>query len=68
MEDLTTTSHTDLMKDKHTALAVIDVCQVALDLSMMTFRDGQSVQERLEANQEKVKAIDVELARREPKE
>lgn len=64
MEDITKMPHTKLIKVKHESLADIRVCQDALDMGVTTYDKGKSVQERLEGNQDNVRKINAELARR----
>lgn len=64
MEDITKIPHTELMEDKHTSLADIDVCRAALGMGVTTYGNGKNTQRRLEVNQDIVKKIDAELARR----
>lgn len=54
----------ELVADREASLKDIRICQMALALGITTYGAGQRVQERLDANQRIVDAIEAELARR----
>ena len=64
MHDITEFPLSELEADRAASLADIRLCQTALAKNITTYRNGESVQQRLDTNQRIVEIIDAEIKRR----